>query len=338
MTDAALLTWPAGRAVRTLLERFLEEARAARARLDAEPTDPEALHDLRVALRRLRSTERAYRDLLEPILGKKLRKRLKAVASATGPARDAEVQLAWLEQQRESIKTHERAGFQWLHRRLRARVDEEYGHVRAHVCPDFDRSCERLGERLALTYPDGTEPFGVVAARLVREATTELAEHLSRVHGESDEVEVHQARIAGKRIRYLIEPLRGELEPLKALVAELKTLQDVMGEIHDIQVLSAELRQAAEEAGASRFSQLIDLSLQRDTHDPALESARRQDERAGLMTLARELHERHQDLFSRLLGKIEAGDAEELVVHLYAAADALEAGAREAMEDVNDAG
>lgn len=337
MTESALITWPAARAARTLIKRFLQEARAARARLE-DARDTEALHDLRVALRRLRSTERAYRDLLEPALGKKLRKRLKAIASATGPARDTEVQLAWLDRQRELIKTHERAGFQWLYRRLRARLDDEYAHVRAHVCADFDRSAERLAERLDLAYADDEEPFGVVAARLMRAATDELAAHLARVHGELDEDEVHQARIAGKRIRYLIEPLRTDVEELKALVAELKTLQDVMGEIHDVQVLSAELRQAAEEAGASRFSQLIDLSLQRDAADPALESARRQDERAGLMTLARELHEHRQDLFSQLLGKIEAGDAEQLVVHLYAAADALAARAQERVEDVNDAG
>lgn len=317
-----LLTLPAARAARQLIRGFLDDAKAARERLE-EPADTEALHDFRVALRRLRSTERAYRPHLEEVLGKKLRKHVKAIASATGPARDAEVQLVWLDNQRDMIKSHERPGFQYLYRRLRARKEEEYGHVREHVAPDFDRVSSRLGERLDLSYADDEISFGEVAAGLIREATSEFAEHLQKVHGEADEQEVHQARIAGKRIRYLLEPLRDSLDKGKDLVKELKGLQDLMGEIHDIQVLSAELTEASEEAGANRFRQLIDLSLNCGPHDPELEAARRRDERAGLMTLARELHERHQDLFSRLLGKLEAGDATLLVEHLMAAADAL---------------
>lgn len=306
-----------------IIEGFLEEARAGWKRLD-DPADSEALHDFRVALRRLRSTERAFRPFVDEVIGRKLRKRIKAVASATGPARDAEVQLAWLDSQRDLIKSHERPGFQWLYRRLRERADEEYAHVREHTKKEFERVYERLKQRLALPRSHEGPPYGVVAAGLIREATAELAEHLGRVHGESDESEVHQARIAGKRIRYLLEPLRDELEQGKALVKELKGLQDLLGELHDIQVLGEELRQAAEEAGAGRFVQLIDLSLRCAPADPELEGARRRDERAGLMGLARELHDRRQDLFARLLAMLEGGDAQTLIDHLGQAAERLE--------------
>lgn len=322
--SAPSLSDSAQNAACTLIEGFLEEARAARQRLD-DPVDAEALHDFRVALRRLRSTERAYRPYVAEVIGRKLRKRIKSVASATGPARDAEVQLAWLDAQREMIKSHEHPGFQWLYRRLRQRRDEEYAYVREQVVDEFERVYKRLQGRLSLPRPDGGPVYGEVAADLIREATRELAEHLGRVHGESDESEVHQARIAGKRIRYLLEPLREELEYGKALVKELKGLQDLLGELHDIQVLGEELRQAAEEAGAGRFVQLIDLSLRCAPADPELESARRRDERAGLMGLARELHDRRQDLFTRLLAMLEGGDVRTLIDHLGQASDRLQA-------------
>jgi CHAD domain-containing protein len=320
--SAPSLTDTAENAACGLIEGFLEEARAACERLK-DPQDEEALHDFRVALRRLRSTERAYRSHVAGVIGGKLRKRIKSVASATGPARDAEVQLAWLEGQREMIKSHERPGFQWLYRRLRERTDEEYAFVREHVTVDFERVYERLKERLGLSRSNEGPAYGDIAAGLIRAATAELAAHLGRVHGESDEGEVHQARIAGKRIRYLLEPVRDQLENGKDLVKELKALQDLLGELHDIQVLSEELRQAAEEAGAGRFVQLIDLSLRCAPADPELEGARRRDERAGLMSLARELHERRQDLFGRLLALLERGDAEILIEHLGQAADRL---------------
>lgn len=318
------LQLPAGRVARDLVRGYLADACAARRRLE-DPADLEALHDFRVALRRLRSTERAYRGQLEAAMGKKLRKRIKAVAAATGPARDTEVQLAWLEAQRDLVKSHERPGFQWLYGRLRERLRDEYDDIRAHLVRDFDRLAKRLEERLALPHAEDAEPWGRVAGALLREATGALADHLCRVHGEGDEAQVHQARIAGKRIRYLIEPLREHLPELRPAVKALKGLQDLMGEIHDIQVFSAELAEAAEEAGARRFRHLIDLSLAHGPDDPSLEGARRRDERAGLMTLARELHERRQDLFSRLLGIIGAGDAQALIGRLEAAADALQA-------------
>ncbi len=334
---ARLLHLPADRAARMVIDRFLDEARVAIRRL-SDVTDQEALHDFRVALRRLRSTERAYREFLEETLNKKLRKRVKAVASLTGPARDAEVQLAWLERQRELIKSHERPGFQWLYRRLRQRVDDEYGLVRARVTKEFAVLDERLRARLQLSYANVDETFAEAAMRRILEAAEALADHLSKVHGESDEDEVHQARIAGKRLRYLLEPLREELPNGRALIKELKQLQDLLGEIHDTQVLSIELSHAAQEAGAQRFRQLIELSIKCAAGDPELEAARRRDERAGLMTLAREVHERRQDLFSQLLAKLQGGDVETLLSHLRTTAVGLQALELQDEVDISDAG
>lgn len=50
----SLLDRPAAEAARLLALRMLDAAAAARLRMD-NPADPEALHDFRVAIRRLRS-------------------------------------------------------------------------------------------------------------------------------------------------------------------------------------------------------------------------------------------------------------------------------------------
>ena len=90
-----LLDRPAPEGARLRALELLDAARAARPRLD-DPTDVEAVHDFRVALRRLRSVLKAHK----PLLGRnvdRLRRDLGDVAGATGQARDAEVQIGWLD-------------------------------------------------------------------------------------------------------------------------------------------------------------------------------------------------------------------------------------------------
>ena len=55
--------------------------------------DREALHDFRVAVRRLRSVLRAYRRWLGRAAARKARRRFRSLAATTNDGRDAEVQL-----------------------------------------------------------------------------------------------------------------------------------------------------------------------------------------------------------------------------------------------------
>src|SRR5688500_16079204 len=115
---ADILDLPALQAVRHVALDFLDQAAAARERL-GDPADSEALHDFRVAIRRLRSTARAYPDELAGSVSRKAARRLRRIARATGASRDAEVQLEWLERQRPSLYSRHRPGAAWLLDRLR---------------------------------------------------------------------------------------------------------------------------------------------------------------------------------------------------------------------------
>src|SRR5690348_8156143 len=57
----------------------------------------DAVHDFRVALRRLRSWLRAFGDELAPTVRPKVSRRLKRIADATRVSRDCEVHIEWLE-------------------------------------------------------------------------------------------------------------------------------------------------------------------------------------------------------------------------------------------------
>src|SRR5437870_3540493 len=127
-----LLAAPAPRAAHRIALSLLDAATAARERLP-DTGDAEALHDFRVAMRRLRSTLRAYQPQLEAVVPPKLRRRLRDLARATGVARDVEVQISWLERRRGELPPGRRAGVPWLLARLTERRERAYRDIRERI-------------------------------------------------------------------------------------------------------------------------------------------------------------------------------------------------------------
>lgn len=237
---AGLPEMGAPRAARWLALRFLAEAQAARARLDAAD-DAEALHDFRVAIRRLRSTIRAYPEQIQ--LSGKDRRRLRKLARATGAARDGEVMIGWMEARREALSDAEAPGLDWLLGRLRARQEALDAGLREEVAHDFAREHRRLCERLAwyaaevrADTPREGPRMGDVVADGVAEHAEALRSALAAVQSIEDQERAHEGRIEAKRLRYLLEPFAEEDPAARAIVKQLKKLQDTLGEMHDAHV------------------------------------------------------------------------------------------------------
>jgi CHAD domain-containing protein/CYTH domain-containing protein len=245
------------RAVRLVALGHLADAAAAHERL-VDEADDEALHDFRVALRRLRSWERAFRPYLRDDLAKKLRRRLRNLASDTGASRDLEVHLAWLTSQRRSLGRRQRAGLNWLMAELEARKSDADAVLERDVQDRFDRLHDKLArslgsyrEQLRLRRDGSAVPlpaFGDALAPRVRNLARDLQEHLSHVTSERDEREAHEARINAKRLRYLLEPVVKIVPGAGDIVDQLKSLQDILGDLHDAQVFGDEITTLALDA------------------------------------------------------------------------------------------
>ncbi|HEX6368269.1 MAG TPA: CHAD domain-containing protein [Longimicrobium sp.] len=252
----SLLELGAHRGARWLALRFLDEAQAARVRLD-DAGDAEALHDFRVGLRRLRSTVRAYADWLEEAIGGKDRRRLKALAGATGASRDGEVMIAWMQSRRDALSDAEQPGADWLLERLRARQEKLDRSLRAEVAHDFGRERKRLARSLS-TYeahvsaadPREEPRMAGVVADLVVAHVADLRKKLDASGSIAEQEALHEARISAKRLRYLLEPFTDDFPEAAWAVKRIKKMQDTLGEMHDAHVagllLDAE-RVAAEE-------------------------------------------------------------------------------------------
>lgn len=339
---ADLLDRPAGEAVRRIALALLARAESAAVRLaDPEALDPEALHDFRVAVRRLRSCLRAYREPLAESVSKKPLARLRALATATNPGRDAEVQLAWLARERPALRPHERAGYDWLAARIEKRQQEAYAIVREELLDGFASLADRLRDRLAhyrveieLDTEDARpQTFRSVLAPALAQHAAALAEDLARVDSLADEKEAHAARLEAKRLRYLLEPLTPALLPTaRPALQELRALQDLLGELNDAHLLAEAIGQATAEAAADQARHLHDLALAGATRE--LATARRRTARTGLLTLATRLATHRTALFARLdAGWLRGRKSQQLVAEVERLTATLVPGIPDATRD-----
>lgn len=231
-------------AARTAL-RHLLAAKAAGKRLK-NGDDTEALHDARVALRRLRSVLRAYASCMEDAAPKRIRRRLRALGRATAAARDAEVQFAWVAGL-ERKTPPEQAACGWLQTRLGVRRDAAYRAMRSNFRSELAALEKDLRPRLAKAQRADRRgvAYGAATGRFLLAHVADLETRLRSIEGAGDRVGLHRARIAGKRLRYLLEPL-AEFEPATAgPLAEMKRFQDCLGQLGDAHVRTGELERAA---------------------------------------------------------------------------------------------
>lgn len=239
-----LLDLPAQRGARLVARDLLSRARAASRRVGARD-DAEALHDFRVALRRLRSWVRAYRAHLGKSVPKRSRRALRDLAAATNAGRDAQVQLAWVQGASQDWGDDRLPGVAWLTGRLEERRDQAYRRALRRVGSRFRGMEQTLRNRLRRRAGEDPERFGHVTASLLQAHGAALRDRLAQIGGAADEPAIHAARIAAKRLRYLLEPLKRYREDAESLIARLRGLQDLLGELHDLHLLGAGVAAAA---------------------------------------------------------------------------------------------
>ncbi len=205
-----------------------------------QAADPEAIHDFRVALRRLRTALRPARRVYGERRMRAIGAELRRFAAATGALRDEEVlreTLVALE-----VPASSRADLDaWLVRRARQervrrrRVGALIGATDPRSTaaePSLGDALAHLERRLGRRRPE-EHTADALAARALADAAADVAAKLS-AHP-SDGVAMHELRIRYKRLRYTAElfaPVLGE--SAGALAKEAARMQKRLGELHDL--------------------------------------------------------------------------------------------------------
>lgn len=326
----ALLELPAEEAARLIALQLLDAARSAHARFGT--ADPEALHDFRVALRRLRTTLRTYRRQLQDSLRKGQTRRLGRMARATRESRDLEVHLEWTRAQTAGLTAPERAGVDWLVDRMeqrRGKADARLGRtLEREFGPATDRLERRLSRYRATIAAEPVRRSRPAAAEIgerIQRLAHRLQADLGKVQGLSDEEPAHLARISAKRLRYVLEPIAGLVAGVEPFIASLRTLQDQLGDLHDSHVFVAELARAVEDASLIEARRTTD-ALRSWEGDPAAAGAGLADPRDGLLALGRRLRERGEQAFAAVSSGWLGGTADGFFLEVVELASRLAAG------------
>lgn len=209
--------------------------------------DIEAVHQMRVATRRLRAALALFADCLPEREARRWQKEIRRITRALGAARDTDVQFEWLAGFLSSLT--DEALLPGVNRLL-LRLHQQRQRQQAEVVKALDRLeagrlIDEMNEALRLRVVqarldqiDARSP-GVYAGA-AEAVTRRLEEFLAYdvfVYKPEHKAELHAMRIAAKHLRYTLE-IFAELyaDGLKKPIKTVKEFQELLGTLHDCDV------------------------------------------------------------------------------------------------------
>lgn len=199
--------------------------------------DADAVHQSRVAIRRLRAAFSLFGDRVADAESPIFRAEWKAVASGLGPARDLHVLTARVEEA--AAATDADAG-ELIHRLRGQRAAATRDAQTMLAGATFQRLLVRFAEWLERDMPDPAEPLAEFAERVLARRRRGLVKG-KPLDTLSDE-DLHALRIRGKKLRYAAEffaclyPGEEVRKQRRAFVKALGRLQDCLGSVNDLAV------------------------------------------------------------------------------------------------------
>jgi len=231
-TAGEAVTAAVARSVRRLLDEDLRVRRGA----------PDAVHQMRVACRRLRSDLRTFRLVVDREWADPLRDELRWIAGVLGGPRDLEVQRARLRETAEAdpLAPLDLDAVDRIDRVLSERESSTVADLEAALTSTrYVRLLDRLVEAAqqpALVGPHA-EPAEEVLPALVAVPWRELRKAAKKLAPEADDETWHEARIIAKRTRYAAEAAVPSVgSPARAFGKACAGVQQVLGEHQDAAV------------------------------------------------------------------------------------------------------
>jgi CHAD domain-containing protein len=234
--------------------------------------------------------------LRDTLRGKVVR-RLSRVADATGASRDLEVRIELIDRVRRQLHGDERRGATWLIKRLKQEKLSCDAELRRVLDDRFDKTTRRVEKALSRyeARVEGEESFEEVAGEIVTRHLDAISAAMGSVSSVNDRTQAHAARIAAKRLRYVLEIVApSDSDQARAMVS-LKELQDRLGELHDAQTLGSQLASLVAEVSAPKTDPV------NPSTNGANGAAPRFDPAPGLQALLRRLRQRERESFRRMV-------------------------------------
>jgi triphosphatase len=244
--------------------------------------DPEAVHQMRVALRRLRAAISIFKDMVSDARSESVKDELRWITGVLGAVRDLDIHITTvLEPARKNAPDNEAIRCAIVD--AEARRESAYDAAQAALCSRRYGAAILAAASWAESGPwRETDETAGMRERSVRSfAKSELDRRWRRVRKRARNVEElepedrHQVRIAMKKLRYAGEffeslfPGKKARKRRKAVLKTLSGLQDILGDLNDIAVGSR----------ISESDALVDTQTQEERTEELLAAARQEIDR-----------------------------------------------------------
>jgi CHAD domain-containing protein len=209
-------------------------------------TDPEGVHQARVATRRLRSDLRTFRPLLDREWASELRDELDWLAPVLGVVRDGDVMLERMRRRAAQVPEVDAGGAALVLATLEAERGEAHARLLETLRGErylvlLDRLVAAANAPALLLEADLPAP--TVLPRLVRRPWRGLARRVKAIGKQPADEDLHAVRIEAKRVRYAAEAVAPVLgRQARTFARAAATLQEVLGDLNDAVVAERWLR------------------------------------------------------------------------------------------------
>ncbi|HWM31268.1 MAG TPA: CHAD domain-containing protein [Methyloceanibacter sp.] len=241
------LEMPSAEAFRAIARNCLRQIIANEPAMCA--SNAEALHQMRIGLRRLRAAISLFADMVADAALDRIKAELQWITKELGPARDLDVFAVEVLQPLQEAHPED-ADVAETHRNFAERRAEAYAQAAGSIRSDrFRAALLDLAEWTEIgpwTHEDGAEREALrvrPAAEHARKALRRLRKQIRHQGSDLDELSVsqlHRLRIRAKRLRYATEFFAATFPGAKAAkrreksLAALKDLQDALGSLNDL--------------------------------------------------------------------------------------------------------
>ena len=221
--------------------------------------DVEAIHDLRVASRRLRAGLQLFAPCYPSADIRRLRKDVRRLTRELGELRNLDEALLFFERTAGELEGPGRELAEIIAEDFRRRQAEERERVEP-ILRDLQggslrrRMLDTASHPFLLQPPEGSidplTPLAGFARDALDEALTPVSELVSTARDEAQSQAQHNLRVAVKKFRYRVELLAPALgEAAGEIRSALKQYQEVLGKMHDLDVFAEEASGAAADPG-----------------------------------------------------------------------------------------
>lgn len=228
-------------------------------------TEPESLHQLRVATRRLRTVLRTARPILLSTWAMSLQQELDWLSDMLGPARDLDVQIAYFTEESAAWDARDRQLLAQFIAHLRRQREAVQQMVLSELTsPRYFELIRRL-QQAAQDPPIVESTLTIV--QLAKRQFKNLRKAIRRLAASPTDAHLHQVRIKTKRARYAAELACSSVgKPARRFIKSARAVQDLLGIHQDALQAERHIRQFLKYSTSVRAGFLAGRMVERQRH------------------------------------------------------------------------